>query len=707
MQPVFEGLHGGTGGNATAVIGAAHAVLSGRRQATRVDLLVSTLIEVLAPGARSPQTLIAEVQRAWPAAEITESDVLDALIIGMRSDAQLFLKTEGLEGIVWRLDDAGLAEAETSREWRGEMRRRAVADVRARSQADFRECSEAEATVWVDQLTVALAAGIVSAEVAFLGDIEASADHVRPRSVDRAAIMHHFSRNESPAVGEFLSAAALAALDPSDPFGNELVSALATTYVLHGHLARLDLAEHQRRLGPLAGQEIVLDTPILLALVSGAECREPLEQMLRSSGAAGVEVIALEHYLDELDGLLESRESLALAEESVISDPEQRAAYIALADGDEIVSAYARLRAEDIVADWSQFRGHVRGLRGRLLAQGVTVRPHGNSNMSQVAECRAALETALAQEGRHRSPQVLERDAHTLAFAMRHRRKVARHVDGVWPGVFVLTTDRRLSPAYARVDPGNAAFPVAVRPSAFTMLLARVRPVPELARLVEAASRMLTREVADRVAVRYPPAVAAELAGDLAGAGGGTDIRMAQLESVTQVMENAEAGDVAAEVLRHRIRRVRESARYAASMGTAERAAADDRVLRAERFSAQMEGRRQEVQAQLDQEHDENEGLRQQLGDHYTPQEARRLARRASIRMLAAAANLFIVAWCVLRGVVVLASVMGLLGLLLWLQTSAWARDPRVQLRTAMVAIVADTVGLLTVAADWIKDLVG
>ena len=85
MQPVFEGLHGGTGGNATAVIGAAHAVLSGRRQATRVDLLVSTLIEVLAPGARSPQTLIAEVQRAWPAAEITESDVLDALIIGMRS----------------------------------------------------------------------------------------------------------------------------------------------------------------------------------------------------------------------------------------------------------------------------------------------------------------------------------------------------------------------------------------------------------------------------------------------------------------------------------------------------------------------------------------------------------------------------------------------------------------------------------------------
>jgi len=41
---------------------------------------------------------------------------------------------------------------------------------------------------------------------------------------------------------------------PTDPFGEELVTTLSTSCLLHANLARLDVAEEQKRLGLLDGQ---------------------------------------------------------------------------------------------------------------------------------------------------------------------------------------------------------------------------------------------------------------------------------------------------------------------------------------------------------------------------------------------------------------------------------------------------------------------
>lgn len=688
-----------------AAVAAAHVVLSGRRQATRLDLLLSTISEVLTAGAQHEEEIITSVRGAWPAAEIADHDIVEALQLGSQPKAGLFLRSDGLDGVLWRLDDAGRAEADAAQHWVADVRRRAVADVRVRAAVDFRECTEREADLWVQRLTSSLSEAIAAVELTYLGSVEATTEHLHPRSVDRARLMARLSDGVDEAVAEFLRAAALAALDASDAFGNELVSTLVTTCVLHGHLARLDLAEQQKRLGPLEGQEVVLDTPILLSLVSGADSREPIEQMISAARAAGVQVIALKHYLEELTGLLKARRPIAMLEESLLSDPDKRAAYIALTEGDEVVVAYARARSERLVDNWEGFEAYVWGLERRLVALGVDVRPAGNHDADQVRQCRQALEDILFEEARGRATAAIERDAEALSLALRHRRDFRRANPSVaWPGLFIITYDRRLTPAYASLPNGDDGFQVALTPSMFMLLLARVRPVPEVAALTEAASRLLTREIAERVAVRYPPAVAAELAQQLGGVGGGTDVRVAQMENVSQVIEAADASDVAAEVFRRRLLRTRAASMHVSSLSTAERAASDERLRFEKLATATSEGRRLATADRLVEEQEATQRLQGELETRLTRQEAATLARRSSIRVLSAVLNLGAVAWFGVQGKLVLAIVVAVAGMLLWFQTADWVVTPSARLRSAVVGIAADTLSLCVALADTLND---
>jgi hypothetical protein len=702
VQPTLDDVGDESRPDGMTAVAAAHVVLSGRRQATRIDLLLSTLIEILVTGSATTEALVEAVQAAWPAAAITEADVVEALEIGCTQGSAVFMRAEGFDGMLWALGDAGRIEADSSREWVDDVRRRAVADVQERSRDDFRSCGDAEAAVWVDRLTVGLSAGIAAAEESFLGAIEIGNGTVRPRGFDRAAVLAVVTNGAASDVSEFLAAAAMAAIDPSDPFGNELVTMLATTCVLHGHLARLDLAEQQRRLGPMRGQEAVLDTPLLLSLVSDAEAREPLDKMITAAVAAGANMIAPQHYLDELQDLLESRRQMALAEEAMLADPYERAAYIALAEGDDVVVAYARTRAAGAVRNWAQFEDQVKDLPRRLREAGVEIRPHGNVDSEQVDRCREALQAALAQKGR--GLQAIERDAHTLSMALRHRRHFRRENRGaVWPGLFVITYDRRLTPAYQQLDPDSVGIPLALTPSMFTLLLARIRPVPEVAELTEAASRMLTREVAERVAVRYPPTMAAELARNLGAAGGATDVRVAQFDSVSGVIENADATDITQEVLRRRLMRLREVGKHSGLIGEAERTQAAGRIAATERQKAEIEGRKQELQDHLDRERTDKEQLQAQLDDHWSSDEVQRMRRRATARGVAVTLNVVVLVWLVSRGRPVPAALLVAGGILLWWQTTPWVNNPRMQLRPAAPGIAADTLALLAAFGDWFR----
>jgi hypothetical protein len=220
------------------------------------------------------------------------------------------------------------------------------------------------------------------------------------------------------------------------------------------------VAREQRRVGLLDGQSAVLNTPILVELLSGQAVRGPLEQMIDTARDAGVNVLVLQHYLDELTGLGEARRDQAQELRDIFDDPEQRSAFMALTGEDSMLVAYAQLRAEGVVSGWGDFQAYTTGLADRLRGRGVTVRPHGNADLEQVERCRVALAQVISDTGRGRGAEAIGRDAHTLAMAVRHRRRFRRENKGIaWPGLFVVTHDRRLSPAYEALNQGAGEIP--------------------------------------------------------------------------------------------------------------------------------------------------------------------------------------------------------------------------------------------------------
>jgi hypothetical protein len=87
LQPTLDGLAAGAAGqDVLDEAAAAHVVLDGTRHATRLDLLLSTIVEVLARGSQETAALVDAVGAAWPTAEITREDVLAALAVAQAGD---------------------------------------------------------------------------------------------------------------------------------------------------------------------------------------------------------------------------------------------------------------------------------------------------------------------------------------------------------------------------------------------------------------------------------------------------------------------------------------------------------------------------------------------------------------------------------------------------------------------------------------------
>lgn len=679
---------------------AAHQVLNGSRQATRLELLLSTAVEVLARAPHGLDSLADELRRVWPEAGVSEEDAAQVLALGSSSQVAVFRRVDSLDGALWRLDENGRTEAQLAAEWMAGVRRRAVDDLHDRASSDYRQINEREARLWVDRLTDALAKAVVAGEESLLGDVQVVGRNVQPGNFDRAVLESGLASPDNPEVSEFLVACALAALDPSEPFGNEIVSVLVTSQVLHGHIARLDIADSQRLLGGLHDQEALLDTPVLLGLISDEETRTPLERMIRAAVASGIGVIAAEHYLEELADLVVSRQDLAEAEADLLRDPRTRATFVALTASDDVVSTYAKLLDEGSVEGWAAFQHLVGGLRARLGEMGVEVRPHGNSDPAQVELGAVALRKALEDAGRRRARHAIERDAQTLSMALRHRGRFRRyHPAAAFPGLWVVTMDRRLANAYAQMDPEERE-PLTLTPSRFTLLVARASPVPEVASLAEAAGRLLRREIADRVAIRYPPDVAAELADALSGAGGRTDVRVAQFASVAHVLENAEAHDVTAEVLKRRMARMRSAQVRDHHMADEERTAASDRIVAAQRARSDAESRTSLARDDADRARAEADYLRTELGRAPTAVDIERRQRRSTVRTTVLVLTCVAALWAGSDRRWLPAVLFAAGAVLFWLQTRSWVEDLQVRLRTAIVGIIADTAAVLVVVGD-------
>ncbi|WP_394525593.1 hypothetical protein [Paenarthrobacter nicotinovorans] len=548
-----------SGSGAIGFLSAVQRVIQSSRPSTEADLLCAAACQFLHRRQRAKaQEVRQAVSEMWPGSRPSQKQIDDALHLA--KELHLVSIDESAD---WFLTAEGSADVQRHGQLVTGLRERVMADLRIRSREGLGyEPDSSEAKLWLNQLVKALILGIEKSQAAYLGDVEQLIQgKIAPREVKSSDILSSLegaSSNEE--VLELLKSLALAALDPLDPFGKELVSLITTGCILHSYVSGRSGAEITSQIGDATGQRAVLDTPVLLSLVGRKLDRNDTELTIRSAAAAGWDVVVCRHSLDELDQLL--RRQIPEVEKRVREANERKARvefYAALVE-DQIHGICIGALKDGTYKNLREMLTTCERLEDDLISWGATVREHNNEiSPDRVASCVAALREQLDKGPRSgRSARVIERDANTMTMAWRRR---SREQSGNWPGAWVITSDRQMAPAYASISSDRVALTLSL--PQWTTVVSISAPLEDLRGLATAAAGQFAEEAMWQLPARFPAEFAMGLAAQLSPSQGGSDmdLRHAQMMlSLPDMLDEFEATTtstaIAAVVLADRTKRV-------------------------------------------------------------------------------------------------------------------------------------------------------
>lgn len=547
-----------TGPGAIGFLTAVHRVIQSSRPSSEADLLCAAACQYLQRQHRaSTDAVRAAVREIWPGSKATLAQIDGALALAN----ELGLATAD-ESSEWFLTAEGLADVQRHGTWVKDLRTRVTADIRVRSRDGLGyEPDNQEATLWLNQLVKSLIVAIERSQAAHLGQVDQLIHgQIAPRDVDHGAIFDQLEAvSPNLEVVELLKTLAIAALDPLDPFGKELVSHITTGCILHSYVSGRSGAVITKDIGPPIKQRAILDTPVLLTLLGPASDRSDTELTIRSAADAGWDVVVCRHSLDELEQLLH-REIPAV--ERRFREAHERHArvefYAALVD-DQIQGMCISALKDGTYRSLNEMLAACGRLESDLGTWGVTVREHNNHlSPDRVTRCVDALKEQIKRSSRERSSQVIGRDADTMAMAWRRRR---REASSDWPGAWVITSDRVIAPAYASISTDRVSLTLTL--SQWTTVVSISAPASDLTGLATAAAGQFADEAMWQLPARFPGDFAMALAAQLSPQQGGSDmdLRQAQMmlslpHMLDELESKASPTSIAATVLSTRTRRV-------------------------------------------------------------------------------------------------------------------------------------------------------
>lgn len=603
------------GPGAIGFLSAIQRVIKSSRPSTEADLLCAAACQYLrrAEHATSEDVRHA-VSEMWPGSLPTSEQIAAAL--DLAKELRLVAVNDAAK---WFLTAEGLSDVQRHEEWVTGLRERAMADLRIRSREGLGyEPDSTEAGLWLDQLVKALIAGIEKSQSAYLGEVEQLIQgHITPREVKSADILGYLdgvSSNEE--VVELLQSLALAALDPLDPFGKELVSLITTGCVLHSYVSGRSGADLTSEIGTPKGQRAILDTPVLLSLVGRKADRSATELTIRSAVAAGWDVIVCQHSLDELFQLL--RREIPEVEKRVreAHTRNTRVEFYASLVEDQIHGICIGALKDGTYKNLSEMMAMCQRLEEDLVSWGATVRSHNNElSADRVARCQAALQEQIDKGMRSwRSSYAIERDADTMAMAWRRR---SRELSKNWPGAWIITSDRQMAPAYASISSDRVSLTLSL--PQWTTVVSISAPVEDLRSLATAAAGQFAEEAMWQLPARFPGDFAMGLAAQLSPKQGGShmDLRHAQMmlslpEMLDEIETKSSPTAIAAEVLAARTKRVdammlQEKNRQndALARATVEASEANEQAREARIRELEVERENAELSSQLKEARDE------------------------------------------------------------------------------------------------------
>jgi hypothetical protein len=555
-------LNGGTepaaGFNSYAFLGAVHELIDSSRVATSADLVLAATCHALRSGDKTPTELVAIVDQIWPGARTSTEVVLHALELGQ--ELHLVEQRQAIgDSTLWALTVNGVDDVERQVSWAHDLRERTRIDLVRRAERDLDILLDsATSELWLDRLVRALVEGVRRSQDVYLGRVDEIVGHrLSPRGIDQGTVVALLDDARSnPATVDFLKSCAIAAFDPLDPFGTDLISHITVGCVLHSYVAGRDGSAALQRLGSPIGQRALLDTPVLVDLIGPRRVSDPTQVTIKAAVAAGWDVIVCEHSVQELTQVVSRevpliRRAFAEAHAAGVRD-EWYASLVA----DQLPSYCIEALRDGTYSSVDELIGAAEGVVEVLQRLGVQVREHGNDNdLAYVERCRRALETTLAT-ARRRSEAVVQRDADSMALLWRTRRRPQR---GAWPGGWIITSDRQITSAY-RVAQTSDQVQLTLSLPQWTTLLSVTVPPAEIVDLATAAATQLLDEAIWLLPSRYPSDVALDLARQLSPERGGSemDLRIAQLsmeDLLDEADERRSATSIAADVLAERMKR--------------------------------------------------------------------------------------------------------------------------------------------------------
>lgn len=666
------------------------------RDRHEADVVLATIFETLAEGRlRSTDELLIQLETDWPGVLLTR-DRLESVLETAESRGLLIQDTTLGSMRQWRTTERAQLNVAESRKWACDILDRCRAQVQDRARGAQVDASHETASHLTNVLLEVLHDAIVASIPSQPFGIREVARRLFP-PYDREVLLRSVGEKvDSREIQEFLSGLALAALDPGTVFGTEVVHYLATGYVLHALLLGVGIVESRQELQAFKGEILLLDTPVLLRLLSDARAfRGTIDMVGRIARAAGCVVALASVTREEFSNMLDFRDRDARRVELEISDGVPRN-NLAASVSDEVLAAWLN---DPSLPSWAAFKAKASTIVTTLKAVGVRTDfvPEGYvEDNALVGLFTEAVLKVTVERGRPRGRYPAAHDGQLLSLVAHIRRSRAERNDteSVWPGVFIVTTDRALDTAYGTVC-GSPGVPIAMTVSQAAAILAQLAQPSDAEKLAEVIAADLQWRSRFHHAVNFGVDEAIEMARSFTST---ADLDLLAFEAASleltfeSVMQSSDYNGDPLSAVRKAVVRQDQRRRAAAaahmSEADAERSRDRERTTRAEAEAATLRAINADTSIAIDQ-------VRGQLRerDQASVAEVKR-QRVRDRRWMALAFNLIallalvtLIATQVMRWKACLVPAAGLVAMLPG--ELAWADDPDVPLWKPIVAVVA------------------
>ena len=561
------------------------------RNVAHHDILIATALELLAPGPLTTAQLLSKVRESWPGLRLLTSQLEAALAAAAAvHNVQHVLLPGGLDA--WELLPAGRTELDESATKGNEIIARFRSQISDELRRRTGECRMEDLESVAELVSNAIRASIGKFfELKDTARIERAGGWLRVRGSEAMDIERWIRErtSDSEQTAAILTIT-MAALDQSTAFGSEMVHHLVTGHLLYLFMARPDEILAATSAGPLDGELLIIDTPMIFRLADEPRLRQPLLELLTAAQKGGMRVTVSERTMAEFERHLKALQNHEVPGiDRALRQGASPTVLAGLQRQVRLLNIWLRWAAHRPAESrsWSSFLAYLKGVEGpanllsAISVETQPIRQPKTADDRAVAErLRGALVAQTTSNGvRNRGDSAIEHDILMLTAIHESRVDNPSSHTKVWPGAFCLTTDRQLDEVYTKVF-GEEPFPVALTVSQLAQIVgAYCDPSASEALALQVAGGLLEAEMVKRTAAI--PVELAQLMAMAVAEESPTDVELEQLEfDIRGALESSrlklEAGTIQHDDL---VRRITESrrARKVSAFSQAENAAEAER----------------------------------------------------------------------------------------------------------------------------------